>query len=133
MAVDMREKGCEALAHVPEAHLPVVVRWLELLAATGEDPDVEPEELWSLATGQPRKMVDVKDDAIPISDWSLTVEQMLFMTGHHNEIETAYEEDDLEYLRQLAASNEFLIAFGEMGFDEAYDRYESILESGDGT
>lgn len=63
-------------------------------------------------------------------DWMLTPEQMLFMLQNHNIIERAFADDDLESLREFAAGEEFLALFGDMGFDEAYDRYETMLESG---
>ncbi len=54
---------------------------------------------------------------------------MIFMLQHHNLIEAAYEADDLEALRKLAASDEYKTVFGAMTFDEAYDRYEEMLET----
>jgi hypothetical protein len=65
----MRERGQTALNQISENHLPSVVRWLELLAATKNSPDVEPEELWLLATGELEKMNDEIKDATPIEDW----------------------------------------------------------------
>ncbi len=70
MIADMREKGRRALDSVPEAHLNTVVRWLELLALRGNQPDVEPEELWLLASGQLEQMADeAEKDAQPLNDW----------------------------------------------------------------
>jgi hypothetical protein len=40
MAVNLQQKGIEALTQMPDKHLPVIVRWLELLAATNDNPDV---------------------------------------------------------------------------------------------
>jgi hypothetical protein len=71
-----------------------------------------------------------EDEAIEDDDWSLTPEQMFFMFENHNDIEIAFEEGDMEALRTLAATEEFLSLFGEMSFDEAYDRYETVLEDG---
>jgi hypothetical protein len=65
-------------------------------------------------------------------DWTLNARQMLFMLQHHNPIETAYAEDDMEFLRLLAKSEGYLAAFGDMLWDEAYGRYECMVESGDG-
>jgi hypothetical protein len=71
-------------------------------------------------------------EALNPDDWSLSSDQMIFMLQHNNEIEAAYERDDLEFLRSLAASDEYKSVFGDMSFDEAYDRYETLLEdSGD--
>lgn len=58
-------------------------------------------------------------------DWTLNVDQMVFMIQHHNQIEDAFDRDDMDTLRTLAASQEFLTIFGDMSFDESYDRYES--------
>ena len=52
MAADMRQRGLTALDHIPKQHLPTVVKWLELLAETRDNPDIEPEELWLLANGE---------------------------------------------------------------------------------
>jgi hypothetical protein len=65
------------------------------------------------------------------NDWTLTPEQMLFLMQHNNAFESAYTNDDLEALRAFASSEDYLTLFGNMGFDEAYDRYETILESDD--
>ncbi len=59
--------------------------------------------------------------------WILNSEQMTFMLQHHNPVLTAYQTGDLDYLRVLAASPDYQRLFGEMSFDEAYDRYESML------
>ena len=56
--------------------------------------------------------------------WTLTPHQMLFLMQNHNTIEQAYTENNLEFLRQFAASEIFQSLFSEMGFDEAYERYE---------
>jgi hypothetical protein len=65
-------------------------------------------------------------------DWTLNADQMLFMLQHHNPIEAAYVNDDLDFLRQLATSEAYIAAFGEMTWDEAYDRYECMLGDKDG-
>jgi hypothetical protein len=62
-------------------------------------------------------------------DWMLTPEQMLFMMQNHNVIERAFADDDLQFLRQFAVSEDFRTLFGDMGFDEAYDRYEMMSDS----
>lgn len=65
-------------------------------------------------------------------DWSLTGEQMLFMFQHHNMIEAASTDEDIEEVQKLAESSEYRIVFGEMGIDEAWDRYLTTLEEGRG-
>jgi hypothetical protein len=61
-------------------------------------------------------------------DWTLTGSQMLFMLQHHNAIEAAFEADDMEFLRQLAQTDDFKRVFPDMGMDEAIDRYLSMVE-----
>ena len=60
--------------------------------------------------------------------WILNADQMTFMLQHHNVIEAAYSSNDLDFLCELAASEPYLAVFGHMGWDEAYDRYETLLE-----
>jgi hypothetical protein len=72
---------------------------------------------------------DSSFDPQPENDsWTLTTDQMIFMLQYHNAVEAAYANDDMDFLRSLAASEAFVSVFGEMIFDEAYDRYESTLE-----
>lgn len=61
-------------------------------------------------------------------NWVLDNDQMIFMLQHHNEIESAFDSDDIESLRDLASSDEYKAVFGEMSIDEAYDRYECMIE-----
>jgi hypothetical protein len=79
-----------------------------------------------MAVLRPKAGVQVFDD-----NWTLNANQMLYMLQNHNVIEAAFAEDDLGSLRQLAVSHEFRALFGDMSFDEAYDRYETMLEAGD--
>ena len=74
-----------------------------------------------------------KNRSLIENDWTLNPEQMLFLMQNHNTIETAYAEDNLEFLRAFASSDEFVALFSNMGFDEAYDRYETMLETDDAT
>ncbi len=59
-------------------------------------------------------------------DWTLNAAQMIFMLQHHNPIETAYADDDVEFLRLLSKSEAYRAAFGDMPWDEPYDRYEHM-------
>ncbi|MEP6987376.1 MAG: hypothetical protein ABI970_17355 [Chloroflexota bacterium] len=70
---------------------------------------------------------------IESNEWTLTSHQMLFLMQNQNAIEKAYADSNLDFLRQFAESKVFKDLFGDMGFDEAYDRYESTLEAGDAT
>lgn len=67
--------------------------------------------------------------AVQQDEWTLNTDQMVFMLQHHNPIVAAYEADDLDYLRELANSDDYKAVFGNMSFDEAYDRYECTLET----
>jgi hypothetical protein len=60
-------------------------------------------------------------------DWSLTTDQMIFMLQYHNPVEAAYAADNMAYLQSLAASDDYKAIFGDMNWDEAYDRYEEML------
>lgn len=60
-------------------------------------------------------------------DWTLTTDQMIFMLQHHNPIEAAYRADNTAFLCELAESADFKRLFGDMTWDEAFDRYESAL------
>lgn len=61
-------------------------------------------------------------------EWILDTNQMLFMMQHNNAIESAFRAEDMEYFRMLSASKEFQLLFVDMSFDEAFDRYECMLE-----
>ena len=74
----------------------------------------------------------IKYEATP-NDWTLSSQQMLFLMQNHNVLEKAYAASDLDFLRQFAESKTFKDLFGDMGFDEAYDRYETTLEANDAT
>ena len=76
MAINLRQKGIDALTQMPDKHLPVIVRWLELLADAKDSPDVEPEELWLLATGRLKMMLDEIDDAREIEDWRTYLDEL---------------------------------------------------------
>ena len=58
-------------------------------------------------------------------DWSVTAAQTLYMMQRHNAILAAYEHENMEFLAELGKSQEYKAAFGKMGWDEAFDRYES--------
>ena len=63
-------------------------------------------------------------------DWSLTVDQAIFMIQQRNNIEFAEDEDDDEFFDALVASEEYKALFGKMSIDEALDRFETMLEEG---
>lgn len=60
-------------------------------------------------------------------EWTLTDDQMAFMLGRHNLVEVAYANEDMELLRRIAATDEYRKLFGDMSWDEAYDRYEEMI------
>lgn len=73
--------------------------------------------------------VQATERSIEQDDWTLNADQMIFMLQHHNPIEAAYKENQMDYLRELADSITYKVVFGNISFDEAYDRYECMLEA----
>ena len=66
----------------------------------------------------------------PDDDWTLTTAQMMFMMNHHNFIMAAYAEGgDLKSLNEIIDTDEYRTAFGNMSWDEAFDRYEDMPHS----
>lgn len=63
------------------------------------------------------------------NDWILTAEQFVWMLQHEKEIDIAYDAEQMQPLRDLMHSSEFKRVFGDMGFDEAYDRFEEMVMS----
>lgn len=58
------------------------------------------------------------------NDWTLTPQQKAYMDEHTAEIEAAYANEDMATLNRLYGSMRYRMAFGDMSWDEAYDRYE---------
>jgi hypothetical protein len=79
-----------------------------------------------------REVSRLETDQIANNDdnWTLSTAQIIFMLQHHNEIELADENDDEAFFDCFINSDEFRSLFGDMTFDEAYDRYETMLEAG---
>lgn len=61
-------------------------------------------------------------------DWTLTDEQYNFIAQRHNIVIDAYDCDDMDTLRDIEALPEFANLFGDMCWDEAFDRYECMNE-----
>lgn len=74
--------------------------------------------------------VRVSENIDADDDWTLNGEQMLFMLQNHNFIEEVFESGEMESLDELVESDEFAAIFQDMSFDEAYDRYLTMLEEG---
>lgn len=68
-----------------------------------------------------------RSEAESDNDWVLNADQMIFMLQHHNAVAAAYEANDLAFLRSLAESKGYKAVFGNMSWDEAFDRYEEML------
>lgn len=62
-----------------------------------------------------------------VGNWELNTEQMIFMLRLNNSILDAYENEDMEKLGDIEASGEYRDLFGDMTFDEAFDRYEEMI------
>ncbi|MBI5931661.1 MAG: hypothetical protein HY862_20295 [Chloroflexi bacterium] len=70
MTINLREEIHKAVDDLPSQHLPDILRLMELLIKYTDQPDVEPEELWLLASGNLKKMVDEMESApAPTEDW----------------------------------------------------------------
>lgn len=80
----------------------------------------------SLSKSASQNTPDTEDNA----DWTLTTEQMIFMLENHNIIEQAYSTNDVEALRRLTVSRRYKATFGDMSWDEAFDRYETAIADG---
>jgi hypothetical protein len=73
---------------------------------------------------QHRLLAILQEQLEPKGDWALQGKQLAFMLQHHDEIELAYAGEDMEALDKLESSTEYKALFGDMPWDEAYDRYE---------
>jgi hypothetical protein len=60
-------------------------------------------------------------------DFTLNAAQMQFMINAHNAAETAYASKDWTIIDEVTASEEWRQLFGEMSWDQAYDRYEIMM------
>jgi hypothetical protein len=56
--------------------------------------------------------------------WALEGAQLAFMLQHRDVIEAAYDSDDMAALDVIEGSDEYRVLFGDMSWDEAYDRFE---------
>ncbi len=66
------------------------------------------------------------------TDWTLTTDQMVWMMEHHNLIERVMAAGDFSDLQAMMnKGGEYARLFGDMSFDEAYDRYESTVNPTD--
>jgi hypothetical protein len=71
---------------------------------------------------QPETRSEITDD-----DFTLNAAQMQFMINAHNAAEAAYENQDWTIIDEITASNEWRQLFGDMSWDQAYDRYEIVM------
>ena len=69
MTTPILEKAHQALDQIRDDQLPNVASWLALLAELKDNPNVEPEELWLLASGDLKAMDEEMESAKPIDDW----------------------------------------------------------------
>jgi len=61
-------------------------------------------------------------------DFRLTAEQMVFMINIETAAEQADEADDYTFFDSLVASQEWQTCFGKMSWDQAFDRYEIMID-----
>jgi len=70
MSTNLRDAVHEAAERLPEDRLAEVLQLMELLIETEDNPDVEPEEMWLLAAGKLKEMVDeIQAAPPPVDDW----------------------------------------------------------------
>jgi hypothetical protein len=70
MDTNLREAVHKAADKLPENRLAEVLNMMQMLIDAGNNPDVEPEELWLLTSGKLKAMVDEIEDApAPVDDW----------------------------------------------------------------
>ena len=60
-------------------------------------------------------------------DFTLNTAQMVFMININPAAEKADQEDNFSFFDDIIASAEWKNLFGEMSWDQAYDRYEIML------
>ncbi len=60
-------------------------------------------------------------------DFTLNAAQMQFMINAHNAAEAAYAAQDWAVIDEITASAEWRQLFGDMSWDQAYDRYETMM------
>lgn len=65
--------------------------------------------------------------------WTLQGAQLAFMLQHHDSIEAAYACGELASLDVLGTSEEYQALFGDMSWDEAYDRFKETCLRGFGS
>ncbi len=80
-----------------------------------------------LSPNDQRALLKTLQDRLAAPDnetWALEGAQLAFMLQHRDRIESAYQADDMASLDALEASSEYKTLFGDMPWDEAYDRFE---------
>ncbi len=58
-------------------------------------------------------------------NWTLNKAQHDYLDKIWDVIEAAYADDNMDALKAIAASESYQTLFGDMGIDEAVDRFES--------
>jgi len=70
MSTNLRDAVHQAADRLPEDRLAEVLQLMELLIEADANPDVEPEEMWLLASGKLKTFVDeIQDAPAPVDDW----------------------------------------------------------------
>ena len=77
MVANLLQEGYETLNQISEQRLSEVVQWLKLLVITEDNPEIELEDMWLLATGELKKMDnEAKTDAESIDDWQKYLDEL---------------------------------------------------------
>ena len=77
MTANIRQEGHEILDQIPDELVSEVVQWLRVLAAIKDNPDVELEDMWLLASGELKKMADeAEQEAKPLDNWRKYLDEL---------------------------------------------------------
>jgi hypothetical protein len=77
VVANLLQEGYETLNQISEQRLSEVVQWLKLLVITEDNPEIELEDMWLLATGELKKMDnEAKTDAESIDDWQKYLDEL---------------------------------------------------------
>lgn len=72
--------------------------------------------------------IEITEQAsVPEDDFSLNAAQMEFMLRVHNAAEQADANEDYAFFDAIVASEDWKRLFGDMSWDQAWDRYEVML------
>jgi hypothetical protein len=69
-------RGQQLLTQFNDEQLAMIVRWLEAVAEAAPDTEIEPEELWLLASGHLKQLDEEARSATPLNDWRKYLDEL---------------------------------------------------------